>query len=88
VCDRSRHCEQPNGSKRACAVTLIVALTAGSISISAQIKESAPPVLPGQTESEFTIKDFRFKSGEVLPELRLHYVTLGTPRRNSAGEIV
>ncbi len=46
-----------------------------------------PPVLPGQTENEFTIKDFRFKSGEVLPELRLHYVTLGTPRRNSAGEI-
>ena len=25
------------------------------------------------------IKDFRFHSGEVLPELKLHYVTIGEP---------
>jgi hypothetical protein len=42
---------------------------------------------PGQNEGDFIIKDFRFNSGEVLTELRLHYVTLGTPHRNASGEI-
>jgi len=36
-------------------------------------------------EGNFVIRDFHFQSGEVLPELRLHYVTLGTPRRDAAG---
>jgi homoserine O-acetyltransferase len=25
------------------------------------------------------VRDFRFHTGEVLPELRLHYTTLGAP---------
>ncbi len=40
----------------------------------------------GDTGS-FVIKNFRFASGEVLPELRLHYRTLGHPRRNAAGTV-
>ena len=28
---------------------------------------------------DFVVKDFRFHTGEVLPELRLHYGTLGAP---------
>src|SRR2546426_9750897 len=40
----------------------------------------------GDTGS-FVIKNFRFVSGEVLPELRLHYRTLGHPRRNAAGMV-
>src|SRR6187397_1481040 len=39
------------------------------------------------SESGFVIRDFRFKSGETLPELRIHYTTLGTPHRGSNGEI-
>jgi homoserine O-acetyltransferase len=31
--------------------------------------------------------DFRFKTGEILPELRIHYTTLGTPRRDKAGHV-
>ena len=38
-------------------------------------------------EADFVIRDFRFRTGETLPELRLHYTTLGTPHRNAAGEI-
>jgi len=30
-------------------------------------------------EGSWTVKDFRFHTGEVLPELRLHYTTLGAP---------
>src|SRR4029450_766741 len=43
---------------------------------------------PNYREDDFLIKDYRFASGEVLPELRLHCRTMGTPRRDSAGKIV
>ncbi|MEN2787944.1 alpha/beta fold hydrolase [Sphingomonas qilianensis] len=38
-------------------------------------------------DGDFTIKDFRFASGETLAALRLHYTTLGEPHRNARGEI-
>ena len=33
------------------------------------------------------VRDFRFGTGETLPELRLHYVTLGEPRRDAKGVV-
>jgi len=36
---------------------------------------------------DFQIKDFAFTSGETLPTLRIHYMTLGTPRRDAAGHV-
>ena len=33
------------------------------------------------------LRDFRFRSGETLAELRIHYATLGTPRRDAPGRI-
>ncbi|HET8535093.1 MAG TPA: alpha/beta fold hydrolase [Sphingomicrobium sp.] len=38
-------------------------------------------------EGDVLLKDFRFQSSETLPELRIHYTTLGQPHRNAAGEI-
>ncbi|HEX5183370.1 MAG TPA: alpha/beta fold hydrolase [Allosphingosinicella sp.] len=40
------------------------------------------------TEGDAMLRDFRFTDGERLPELRIHYATLGTPRRDAKGEIV
>ncbi len=40
------------------------------------------------TEGDVAFENFRFRSGETLPELRMHYATLGTPRRDAAGHIV
>ncbi|MBS0331288.1 MAG: alpha/beta fold hydrolase, partial [Proteobacteria bacterium] len=37
---------------------------------------------------DYTIKDFRFRSGETLPALKLRYYTLGQPRKDAAGRIV
>lgn len=48
---------------------------------------SAPAAYPDQREADLIVKDFRFASGETLPEVRLHYTTLGTPHRNDDGEI-
>ncbi len=36
-------------------------------------------------EGDYTTKNFKFVSGESIPELRIHYTTLGTPRRDAKG---
>ena len=41
---------------------------------------------PAPTEGDYTIRDFKFASGETLPELRLHYRTLGKPERDAQGK--
>lgn len=41
---------------------------------------------PGVT-GDYVIRDFRFASGETLPELKLHYRTLGQPRRDASGVV-
>jgi len=38
------------------------------------------------TEGDYTIRDFGFASGETLPELRLHYRTLGKPEKDAQGK--
>jgi len=43
--------------------------------------------VPATTQGDFVIKDFRFASGETLPELRLHYRTLGKPERDDKGVV-
>jgi homoserine O-acetyltransferase/O-succinyltransferase len=54
----------------------------------------APPASPPQpiagvmpVPGDFTMKDFAFTSGEKLPELRIHYLTLGTIERDPAGHV-
>lgn len=42
---------------------------------------------PTPTEGDFVVKNFSFRSGETLPELRLHYTTLGKPAKNREGRI-
>jgi homoserine O-acetyltransferase len=41
---------------------------------------------PTPTEGDFTIRDFKFQSGETLPELRIHYRTLGKPEKDAEGK--
>jgi homoserine O-acetyltransferase len=38
-------------------------------------------------EGDALLKDFRFRTGERLAQVRMHYATLGTPRRDSRGVI-
>ncbi len=48
---------------------------------------AAAPAPVMKTESDYVIANFQFASGELLPELRLHYTTLGVPHRNARGQI-
>jgi len=66
------------------ALVAAVALTAIS-SISAAGQEAA--AYPAPVEGDFVVRDFAFQDGGRLPELRIHYRTLGTPVRDARGTV-
>jgi homoserine O-acetyltransferase len=59
-------------------VTIFLALT-GLAAAAADI--------PQPDEGDFTVKNVTFRSGETLPEMKLHYYTLGKPQRDAKGHI-
>jgi homoserine O-acetyltransferase len=48
---------------------------------------SAAQSFPPPVERDFIVRDFKFASGESLPEVRLHYRTIGEPRKDTDGVI-
>jgi homoserine O-acetyltransferase len=42
---------------------------------------------PVPVESDVTLRDFRFSTGEMLQRLRIHYRTLGKPQKDSKGVV-
>ena len=41
---------------------------------------------PAPTESDYSIGDFKFTDGETLPDLRIHYRTVGRSEKNADGK--
>ncbi len=48
---------------------------------------AAPALMASPVDNDYVIHDFHFASGETLPELRLHYTTLGKPHRHPPGTV-
>ncbi len=46
-----------------------------------------PASYPAPVEGDFVARNFQFTTGQALPELRLHYRTIGAPRRDAAGVV-
>jgi homoserine O-acetyltransferase/O-succinyltransferase len=42
---------------------------------------------PTPVEGDYTVTDFKFVTGETIPELRMHYTTIGKPVKNAAGMV-
>ena len=42
---------------------------------------------PAPQEGEWIARNFQFTSGESLPEVRIHYMTLGSPQRDASGVV-
>ena len=42
---------------------------------------------PEPVAQDYFIKDFRFRTGETLPKLKIRYHTLGTPKLDAAGKV-
>jgi homoserine O-acetyltransferase len=68
-----------------------IALAALLLQATAPVASSAPP--PAATsawptrEADFTAPNFRFRSGETMASVRIHYTMLGQPHRDAKGEI-
>ena len=82
-----RATKQEHGSAPVCTfelmpaflIPLLVSLLQAQPAPSARLSDARP------AEGDFVIRNFKFTSGETLPELRMHYRTLGTPREERAG---
>jgi homoserine O-acetyltransferase len=66
-------------------VRRLAALALLAIAAGAPVAAQTPRARPTVTEGDFKIRDFKFDSGETLPELNLHYRTLGRPVRDAKG---
>jgi len=62
-------------------IPLLVALLQTQPATSSRLSDTRP------AEGDYVLRNFRFASGETLPELRMHYRTYGTPARNSQGVV-
>ena len=51
-------------------------------------RASRIPTDPGIKEGDYVIHDYKLVSGESLPEVKLHYRSIGVPKQNAAGEVV
>lgn len=47
----------------------------------------AQATYPTPVEGDYVVAQFRFDSGETLPQLNLHYTTVGQPRRDKKGRV-
>ena len=78
---------------RAGRILIAATLVAGTFAV-AQTNSTAPASQASSAaaatkwptvDGTVVLPDFRFGSGETLPQLKLHHLTLGTPHRNAAG---
>src|SRR5438270_8977617 len=75
-----------DGHWRGRAARWLQAAAASAAVLLAGSSAAAAPLEPAQ--HDLVVKDFHFHTGETLPELKIHYYTLGQPRRDAAGHVV
>ena len=74
---------KPNGSEIVNVIPRIRTLIFVSAILTASFVFAADYPMP--KEGDFVARDFKFTSGETLPELRLHYRTIGKPEKDAQG---
>jgi homoserine O-acetyltransferase len=72
-----------DGSKMSALLPALIICLAAATSAFAQ--PAHVPLVPH--EGDFTVMDFKLHTGESLPQLKLHYTTLGQPRRDANGHV-
>lgn len=68
---------------------MVIALLAATFPARGQEAASKPNTSwPGYQEGDYVVRDYKFVSGESLSDVKLHYRTIGTARRDAAGRVV
>src|ERR1041385_5853400 len=65
----------------------ILRVIACSVAIHATSFIAVAADYPAPVEADYTIRDFKFASGETLPELKIHYRTLGKIDKDAQGKV-
>jgi homoserine O-acetyltransferase/O-succinyltransferase len=65
--------------KSHCAAWILLIALTSNLAFGAESPEARP--------GDYVVKDFQFKSGEKLPEVKLHYYTLGQPQKDASGKV-
>jgi homoserine O-acetyltransferase len=68
------------GMSRRITPVLVLVLLGAASAASAQSN-------PAPVEGDFIAKSFTFQGGDTLPEVKLHYRTVGTPRKDASGVV-
>ncbi len=66
---------------------LLLLFLFGAISVGVSAQVAPARNYPAPVEGDYVIANFRFHGGEVLPELKIHYRTLGTPARDASAVV-
>ncbi|MEA2737587.1 MAG: homoserine O-acetyltransferase/O-succinyltransferase, partial [Acetobacteraceae bacterium] len=67
---------------RALIVTILLAAALPALA------QETPTKWPGYQETDYVVSNYKFTSGENLPEVKLHYRTIGSAKRNAEGLVV
>src|SRR5947209_15070530 len=67
------------GQRMTRSFALLFICLAGSAALAAEY--------PTPVEGDFTIQNFKFTSGETLPDLKIHYRTLGKIEKDASGKV-
>ena len=70
-----------------CTPKLAIAVLLCGGAIPARAQQAAPLTSVRPQEGDFMARDFRFADGGSLPEIRMHYTTIGIPQRDSNGRV-
>jgi len=66
--------------------TSLLGIAVASILLTGQ-SDARAATFPAPVEGTYTIPNFKFDDGETLPELRIHYYTVGTLRTDAQGRM-
>jgi homoserine O-acetyltransferase len=66
---------------------LLAAVVLLASSVAAAAAQDTAATYPAPVEGDYVIRDFAFDSGGRMPELRIHYRTLGQPVRDASGVV-
>ncbi|MFN3620221.1 alpha/beta fold hydrolase [Sphingorhabdus sp.] len=62
-------------------------LLIASLVVFSAVSSAAIAQTPPSKEADAVFKDYVFSTGERLPEVKIHYTTLGTPKRDASGDV-
>src|SRR5262249_52338846 len=76
---RPRSCARRSLTSREKPMNPVCIRIAGALALAFISAAASAADYPAPKEGDWVTRDFRFHTGEVMPELRLHYRTLGNP---------